>query len=98
MELEALVKQRTRELRGATTGYAAAVEALAEEIYRTGRGKETRLGEMGATVASIAARFGGGGGGPLFEKTKKGKARAIAAIRTQISPWVSDVYEAEPTE
>lgn len=89
-----IVKQRARELREGRRGYSEAVDTLADELYLSGRGKETRIGSMGATPVLIAPAVQiAVNAESLFAKTKKAKATAIGKIRTLISPWVSDVYE-----
>lgn len=95
-DLEAIVKKRARELRAHGLPYSDAVASLADELYRTGRGKETRAGDMGATGVLIAPPGGTAANAPsLFSKTKKGKASALGKLDALISPWVSDVYEEE---
>ena len=92
--LEAIVKERARELRGEGVGYTDAVTALADELFRTERGKEARIGELGATPGLVGPRIAASEpDDTLFGKSKKARARALGLIAALVSPWVSDVYE-----
>jgi len=92
--LSQIVKKRARELRLDGVGYSDAVSALADELYLSERGKETRLSELGATPGLVAPLLGGDvTSSSLFAKGKKAKARALGTLKTLISHWVSDAYE-----
>ena len=89
-DLKAIVKQRARELREEQVRYLDGVATIAEELYRNERGKETRIGELGATTGLIRPMVEvAENDHPLFAKTKKGKAQTIEKIEVLISPWVS---------
>ncbi len=93
-ELREIIKLRVRELRAEQVRYWDALTTLADELYRNERGKETRIGALGASTGVLGPLLEvGANDHPLFAKTKKGKAQTIDKIATMISPWVSDVYE-----
>jgi len=93
-DVEELVERRARELRAEGLRYAAAVSALAQELYLHERGKETRLGAMGLARGVLHPLLRGANlGESLFSKSKKGKAQTIGALETLISAWVAGIYE-----
>jgi hypothetical protein len=93
-DVKAIVKLRARELRGEELRYWDTLAIIADELYKHERGKDTRVGELGADTGVIGPLLEvGANDQPLFSKTKKGKAQTIDKITTLISPWVSDIYE-----
>ncbi len=99
VNVEALVKQRARELRGTEPSYSKVVRALAEELYDTAREKETRLAELGVTRELVVPLLGSGDAtGASIAKTKKARAKIVGTLETEVSPWVSDVYEEAPED
>ena len=93
-DLEAIVKRRTRELRAERVRYSEAVTLLADELYQNERGKETRIGQLGASPGLLGPRLGLADSDlSLVAKTKKGKAKALSSIERLVSPWMADVFE-----